>query len=67
MLNSGKKWSNYGVQKMLWMAAEGATHRVIARQLCRTRKAVSCKAARVRKAMVPATFQSFARLWVGAW
>ena len=43
MLNSGKKWTPYGTGKLISMSIKGATHREMARALCRTPKAIERK------------------------
>lgn len=43
MLNSGKKWTAYGTNKLITMSIHGATHRQIAVALCRTPKAIERK------------------------
>lgn len=48
MLNSNKKWTNYGSSKLIYMAISGASNIEIARALARTPKAVERKKHRMK-------------------
>ena len=60
MLNSGKRWTNYGTGKLIDMAIKGASHREMAIALARTPKAIERRKYAVKQKLTRHT--SFAGL-----
>ena len=54
MLNSGKRWTAYGHNKLIYMAIGGASDKEIARGLARTPKAIERYKHRMKYAIVHA-------------
>lgn len=52
MLNSGKKWTSYGINRLIDMSIEGASHHEIARIMGRTTKAVERKKHNMKRTIV---------------